>query len=72
MSTLSPAEKAELVALASAAQPGLDPKLVDHLAELAALGCQPKDVKDYLRCLVARSGGAGAGGSGAGGVRASK
>jgi hypothetical protein len=55
-SSLTVQEKADLMALASSAQPGMDPALLDHLAELAGLGCQAQDVKDYLRCLVARSG----------------
>lgn len=59
-SSLTVQEKADLMALASSAQPGMDPALLDHLAELAGLGCQAQDVKDYLRCLVARSGTAGA------------
>jgi hypothetical protein len=54
-SALSTQEKAELLHLASCVHPNLDKALLGHLAELSALGCQAKDVKDFLRCVVARS-----------------
>eukprot|EP00955_Chlamydomonas_euryale_P018654 199091-Chlamydomonas_euryale.AAC.7 len=68
MSSLSAAERADLQALAASALPDVDPQLVEYLMELSALGCQAKDVKDFLRCLVARP----SAGAAAGAVRLSK
>jgi hypothetical protein len=55
MSNIMPQEKNELLQLASSVNPSADTKLLSYLAELAASGCQAKDVKDFLRCAVARS-----------------
>lgn len=45
MARLSSTDKAELLQVAAAIDPRLDRTLIGHLAELAAQGCQAKDVK---------------------------
>lgn len=58
MSLLAPADKAELLNLATHALPlntTLDKQMLGILAELASVGCQAKDVKDFLRLIVAKS-----------------
>lgn len=68
-SSLTPEEKADLMELAEFCIPNSDRQLLELLAELAAEGCQAKDVRDYLRCLVANRSTAGRPGSTSAAVR---